>query len=119
MQGLSHVGIPVDRVLCLNPSRPADALWSAEQILRAGTCGALLFWQRHIRTESLRRLLLAARAGETLFFLLRSLDCARDASPAEVRLALRPAADGLTIEVIKRRGPDAGEPVVLELQTAA
>jgi hypothetical protein len=42
-------------------------LWSAEQILRAGTCGALLFWQRHIRSESLRRLLLAARAGETLF----------------------------------------------------
>lgn len=42
---------PIERMLWVNPRRSADALWAAEQILRNGTCGALLFWPAHIRNE--------------------------------------------------------------------
>jgi len=46
---------------------------AAEQVLKSGTCGALLFWQNHMRSESLRRLHIAAQQGETQFFQIRPL----------------------------------------------
>lgn len=60
----------------------ADSLWSAEQILRAGSCGALLFWAQHVKSSSLRRLHLAAQSSETLFVMIRPLATAQDSSPA-------------------------------------
>ena len=104
------------QVLLLRPRLSADALWSAEQILKAGSCGALIFWQEAIRAESLRRLQLAARSGHTLFFVVRPLIRATDPSPAELRLTIRPSADGVTVEVIKRKGPSMAGNVKIELR---
>jgi protein ImuA len=59
-------------------------LWAAEQVLRSGSFGALLFWTNHARGESLRHLHLAAQCGETLFFMMRPLASAQDFSPAVV-----------------------------------
>ncbi|QAU34482.1 translesion DNA synthesis-associated protein ImuA [Janthinobacterium sp. 17J80-10] len=98
-------GLPAERLLWVKADRSADALWSVEQILRNGSCGALVFWQTHIRPEALRRLHLAAQAGDAVFWLLRPLAGAQDASPAPLRLALRPARAGIDIHIIKRRGP--------------
>jgi protein ImuA len=103
------------RPIVLRAPRTADALWTAEQILRAGSCGVLVFWQQQVRSASLRRLHLAAAAGDTLFFMMRPLMVVQDASPAALRLALRPVADGVAITFIKRRGPQRDEPVALSL----
>jgi len=111
--GLRYLGLPPDKLLLLNARKTADALWSAEQVLRAGSCGALLFWQQHIRGESLRRLVLAAQTSETLFVLLRPLAAAMDSSPATLRLAVRPTDDGVSVDVIKRKGPIRKERVVI------
>lgn len=108
-------GLPIDSLLWIQASRSADALWSAEQILNNGSCGALVFWQSHLRTESLRRLHLAAQGSDTLFWLMRPLSCMQDASPAPLRLALRPAADGLQIQIVKRRGPRRDDPLHLRM----
>jgi protein ImuA len=56
---LAAMGIPPSAALWLRADRTADALWAAEQVLRSGSCGALLFWQTQIRSDSLRRLHLA------------------------------------------------------------
>ncbi|MBC8740407.1 translesion DNA synthesis-associated protein ImuA [Paraburkholderia sp. UCT31] len=112
---LANWGIPLERCLVMRPERTADALWAAEQILRAGTCSTLVFWQNHMRAESLRRLHLAAQSSETLFFMIRPLPAAQDASPSPLRLALRPVADGLSIDFVKRRGPLRHEPLVLSV----
>jgi len=112
---LAALGLPPSQLLWLKPERSADALWAAEQVLRSGSCGALLFWANHVRGESLRRLHLAAQHGETLFFMLRPLAAAQDASPAPLRLALRPAAGGLNIDFVKRRGPQRDAPLFLPL----
>jgi len=96
-------------------SGSSDALWAAEQVLRSGSCGAVLFWQNHARGETLRRLHLAAHSGETLFFMLRPLAAAQDSSPAPLRLSLRPAPGGLDIEFVKRRGPQRDTPLFLPL----
>ena len=75
-----------------------------------------MLWQQHIRSESLRRLLLlAAQSSETLFVIMRPLACAHDSSPAPLRLAVRPAADGVAVEVIKRKGPASADPIIVKL----
>jgi len=110
------MGVPPASALWLRADRTADALWAAEQVLRSGSCGALLFWQTQIRSDSLRRLHLAAQAGETLFFMMRPIAAAQDPSPAPLRLGLRPKAGGLEIEFVKRQGPRRDEPVFLPMQ---
>jgi protein ImuA len=109
------MGVPPAVALWLRADRTADALWAAEQVLRSGSCGALLFWQTQIRSDSLRRLHLAAQAGETLFFMMRPIAAAQDPSPAPLRLGLRPKAGGLEIEFVKRQGPRRDEPLFLPM----
>lgn len=113
---LAAMGVPPSSALWLRADRTADALWAAEQVLRSGSCGALLFWQPQIRPDSLRRLHLAAQAGETLFFMMRPIAAALDPSPAPLRLGLRPKAGGLEIEFVKRQGPRRDEPLFLPMQ---
>lgn len=112
----SYLGVPLDKLMWLRASKTADALWSAERVLQAGSCGALLFWQQHIRSEALRRLHLAAQATETLLILVRPLASAQDASPATLRLGVRPAEGGIAVDMIKRRGPNRTEPLTVTLQ---
>lgn len=124
---LAALGIPPSSALWLRPERTADALWAAEQVLRSGSCGALLFWpgstaasarQQHVRGDSLRRLHLAAQHGETLFFMLRPLAAEFDASPAPLRLSVRPAPGGINVGFVKRQGPPRDEALFLPMQVA-
>jgi protein ImuA len=112
---LAALGISPSQLIWIRASRSSDALWAAEQVLRSGSCGAVLFWQNHARGETLRRLHLAAQSGESLFFMLRPLAAAQDSSPAPLRLSLRPAAGGVSIEFVKRRGPLREAPLFLPL----
>jgi protein ImuA len=103
--GLAGMGLRTDKVLWVKSKTTADSLWAAEHILRSGCTGGLIFWTNQIRSESLRRLHLAAQSSESLFFLLRPLAAAQDASPAPLRISLRPAPGGINIQFVKRRGP--------------
>jgi protein ImuA len=111
----SGMGLAPSQLLWIAPARSADALWAAEQILRADSCGALLCWQSHVRNESLRRLHLAAQSGSTLFCMMRPLACAPDASPASLRLHIAPADGGIRIRFAKRRGPQSDTPLFIAL----
>ena len=112
---LAAMGLQPSQLVWIRSSRSTDALWAAEQVLRSGSCGALLFWQSHARGETLRRLHLAAQSAETLFFMLRPLAAAQDSSPAPLRLSLRPAVGGMEIGFVKRRGPQRDAPLFLPL----
>lgn len=116
--GLNYIGISPQQVFRVNAPKTADALWSAEQILRAGSCGALIFWAQYAQASSLRRLHLAAQSSETLFIMERPLASAQDASPELLRLALRPSAEGLTLDIVKRRGPARAEPLSIPFNPA-
>lgn len=107
--------VPGTECLAIGLAATADALWAAEQILRAGTCGALLFWQSEVRQEALRRPHLAAQASDTLLFLFRPLAAAQATSPAPLRLALRAFRGGIEATFVKRRGPQRDEPVFVPL----
>jgi protein ImuA len=108
-------GLDPSNLMMVKAPKTADALWAAEQILRAGTCGALVFWQQHVRPEAVRRLHLAAQTSESLFFMVRPLATTRDASPAPLRLAIRAAKGGVDVQFLKRRGPARDEPLFVAL----
>jgi len=119
VQGLAYSGIPAERLLLLRAPRSNDQLWSAEQMLKASTCGAVLLWQTHVRADSLRRLLLAARSSMSLFFVFRPILSASDASPAELRVAVRPAEEGVRVDIIKRKGPKFEGDLTVNVQPAS
>ena len=108
-------GIDLSRVLLVHPRATADRLWAVEQALRSGTCGAVLAWVAGGESKPLRRLQLAAEAGNSWGILFRPEHVAQQASPAAVRLKLRPASHGININVIKRRGGWSTGPLHLEV----
>ncbi|KVV21664.1 cell division protein [Burkholderia multivorans] len=112
---LAYWGVDPSGFVTLPAPRTADALWAAEQALRAGTCAAVLLWQAQVRTDALRRLNLAAQSGAALFFLFRPTAAARDASPAPLRLSLAPKRDGIDVTFVKRRGPARDTPLFVPL----
>lgn len=109
------LGIAPDQLLWVRSTSSADALWAAEAILRSGGCAGLLLWQNNVRNEALRRLNLAAQGADTWFWLLRPLAQGADPSPSPLRLALRPAAGAVQVDIIKRRGPQCERRLVLPL----
>jgi len=115
--GFAGMGLPPEAVVWIKSKTTADGLWAAEHILRSGCAGALLFWTNHIRSESLRRLHLAAQSSESLFFLLRPLAAAQDASPAPLRVGLRPASGGINIQFVKRKGPQRDESLFVAIDS--
>lgn len=112
---LANWGIAPERLMWIRAQRTADVLWATEQLLRAGTCSAVLLWQQHVRNDALRRLNLAAQSGEAFFCLVRPLACARDASPAPLRIAVAPADGGVELTFVKRRGPQRDTPLFVPI----
>lgn len=102
--------------LHLVEAAPQQALWAAEQCLRAGCCGAVLLWSASADGTALRRLQLAAETGRGHAFLLRDARHAGNPSPAPLRLAVRREGGAPVLRVLKCRGllaPPAGELVLL------
>jgi protein ImuA len=104
---LANAGLPLNRIIWIDAKNDDEARWSAEQILREGIAGAILLWSNATKDLSLRRLQVAAREGDSLLFLYRPYALLHSASPATVRIALRPHAGLLHAEVIKSRGGKA------------
>lgn len=115
---LAAAGIDLKRLLVAKPPSEADAWWTAEQALRSGACGALLAWLRAADERRMRRLQLAAETGHTWGVLFRHARAAQDRSPAALRLLLEPAAEGLAVHILKRRGGPVNRPVVVALPQA-
>lgn len=79
-----------------------DAQWAAEQCLRSGCCGAVLCWPLRADDRALRRLQVAAEAGQSLGFAFRPLTAAANPSPASLRIAIE--AQPAQLRVLKCRG---------------
>lgn len=110
---LDAAGVALQRLLLIRPSTPAEALWATRQATASGSCALVMAWLARLDTAALRRLQLAAEQSATPLFLLRARSAARHASPAALRLALSPTADGLQVDILKRRGPPASGPIQL------
>ena len=108
---LAQAGIALSRVLWVHPGATRDSLWAVEQALQSGTCSVVLAWLTRTDTRVMRRLQLAAEAGQTWGVLFCPTQAAATASPAALRLRVEPAQQGLDVHVLKRRGGWATGPV--------
>jgi len=79
------------RVLWIDAAHDEDAHWAAEQTLREGAAGAVLLWSHAVADRPLRRLQLAAEAGESLALSTGPPMTLDSSSPAALRIVLRPA----------------------------
>ena len=101
---LEAKGIALSRILWVRSHNTAQQLWSAEQALRSGACGAVLVWPTRVHQRRLRRLQLAAESGGAWALLFHREGTSDDGSSASLRLRVVPGADGLAVEVLKCRG---------------
>ncbi len=115
---LRGLGLPLDRLVWVDPATEADAAWAAEQVLRCGA-GAVLWWSRRALPATLRRLHLAALESGTPLFGLRPLAQRAQSSPAPLRLALEAAGRRLEVDIFKRRGPALATPLAIDIGSPA
>ena len=113
---LAAAGIDLTHLVVVRAPGRRDGLWAAEQVLRAGSCHALLAWLQTPRYPELRRLAVAAEPGRACVFLFRPPAAAAEPSPAALRLALAPAPEGLAVSILKRRAAAAAAPVIVPLR---
>ena len=113
---LASAGVPLDACLVVRPASAEDALWSADQALRSGACGAALFWLPE-KTDyaSLRRLQMAAESGRTLAVFFRPTSAAALATPAHLRVLVTQHEGLLHVSLPKRRGPPLLRPIALRI----
>jgi len=112
-------GIDPGRVIVIDTAEEKNRWWSAEQVLRANSTGALLFWPRAVGDAQTRRLQLAAQESESLAFVFTGTARAAQPSPAPLRIRLSRAEEKLRIDVFKRRGGVMSHPLLLDMSASS
>ncbi len=102
--GLLQRGIELNNLLIIRPNNDREAIWAAEQGLRAGALSGMVLWNDETSMRRLRRLQLAAEHGKTWLALIRKGFAAKLPSPAPLRLEIQTKAESRTINIIKSRG---------------
>ncbi|MGE0099448.1 MAG: translesion DNA synthesis-associated protein ImuA [Hydrogenophaga sp.] len=104
--GLRFDGIDERRLVWVQADTPAERLWSAEQLIKAQACGALVAWLPQARPEQIRRLQVLAAGFESPVFVCRPSRALRESSAAPLRLQVRVGIDWeLHVRIAKRKGP--------------
>jgi protein ImuA len=113
---LTELGLDLKQILVIQADKPMDRIWAIEQSLKSASFGALLCWLPQARADHLRRLQLAAAGSDGLCFVLRPTAAQTEASPAPLRIVCHPSkSGGLSINIVKRRGPVFGQPIIVPL----
>lgn len=108
--GLRHDRIDERHLIWVDVDTPRDRLWSAEQLVKSGRCGAIVAWLPLVRAEQVRRLQVLASSCSGPVFLCRPETAARDSSAAPLRLLARYETDWqIAVDVLKRKGPPLAE----------
>ena len=115
---LAAAGIDLSRLFVVRGRTVAEALWAYEQALRAPECGAAFGWMPSHEERLLRRLQVAAREGRTWGVLWRRPGQRASAISAPLRLSLAPDRGVLAVRVLKRRGADLTQSILIDLSRA-
>lgn len=113
---LAAAGLDPQKLLVISPRNQRELLWSADQALRSGSCGAVLTWSRNqtIGDRDLRKLQQAAHQGNSWHVLFRNQSEARNASPSALRIRFESDSSGaLNLQVLKQRGGWSGQQLQL------
>jgi cell division inhibitor SulA/protein ImuA len=110
--GLAQQGLAVQRVLVVEASSAAEALWAMHEALRSGSCEAVIAWlgaAGDAGRVALQRLQWLARQRSQLAVLVRARRHRRDRSPARLRLSVEPGPDrGLCVDICRNHRRPTG-----------
>jgi protein ImuA len=96
---LKSLGIPMERVIALQPSNHADAIWGLAQVLRCAAVGAVIAEVGTLEDRVARKLQLAAEQGGGLGVFIRDARAARaQPSWADVQWLVRSTTSTTTQE---------------------
>ena len=110
LPGLRFEGIASGQLVWVQADTPAERLWSAEQLIKAQACGALVAWLPQARAEQIRRLQVLATGFEAPVFVCRPTRALRESSAAPLRLQACVGLDWeLHVRIAKRKGPPLDE----------
>jgi hypothetical protein len=113
---LRAAGVRLELLTVIRAPGRRDALWAAEQALRACSFHALLLWLPQAGYPELRRLAVAAQAGPGFALAFRPPEAACESSPAMLRLALEPKDGRLAVRILKRRGAPVEAPLPIAIE---
>ena len=113
---LRAAGVRLEQLTVVRAPGRRDALWAAEQALRARAFHALLLWLPRPGYAELRRLAVAAQGGPGFALAFRPPEAACESSPAVLRLALEPWEGRLAVRILKRRGAPAAAPLPIPIE---
>ena len=106
LPGLRFEGIDERRLVWVQADSTAERLWSAEQLIKAQACGALVVWLPQARAAQIRRLQVLAAGFESPVFVCRPSRALRESSAAPLRLQAQVGPDWeLHVRIAKRKGP--------------
>lgn len=110
---LAAAGLDLAAVLVVRAAGTPDVLWAMEQALRSGACSAVLGWPGFMTEQAIRRLQLAAAAGEALACCFTAPGAQPRSSPVPYRLRIGARDGAIEAEILKRRGGGVTAPLVL------
>ena len=106
LPGLRFEGIDERRLVWVQADSAPERLWSAEQLVKAQACGALVVWLPQARPAQIRRLQVLAASFESPVFVCRPSRALGESSAAPLRLQVRVGPDWeLHVRIAKRKGP--------------
>jgi hypothetical protein len=108
-------GIDPARMVVVAAAEEKNRGWAAEQVLRANSAGAVLFWPQAVDDQRLRRLQLAAQESEAPAFLFMRTARAAQPSPSPLRILLSAEETRLRVDILKRRGGFVANPLLLDV----
>lgn len=108
---LAQAGVDLASILVTQPKTTRDYLWVLEKALASQSCSAVLSWPGTIHMKQIRRLQVASKEGHCWNVLFRPKSAIQYASPAELRVRLRPLElpptmenSAVEVKILKRRG---------------
>ena len=96
--------IPLENILVIQPQRDLDALWAAEQCLKSGACHSVLLWGADLEIHQTKHLQAASETGKCLQFHFKATSHNPLSLPVSLSMKLSSHAQGLKVEVTKRKG---------------
>ncbi|MCK7543343.1 translesion DNA synthesis-associated protein ImuA [Marinobacter bryozoorum] len=115
---LAREEVDLDQVVLVKTEHQQDLLWTLENCLRSPATGLVLAWPETLAARDIRRLQLAAEAGQSTCILFRNRREACQSSPAALRLELVPDDRlGLQVNILKRRGGWPGQGCTIAMGT--
>lgn len=113
--GLVNSGIAIEQVVVIPVDKvAASASWSMEKILKTQSCGIVMSWPKCLQDKTIRRLQLAAEAGNSLGFLFRTVEV--KSSAASIRIRINSVPTGLQVDVFKARGTGRFKSIILPIK---